>query len=99
MADLALQFRNLAKSYKVHLYGKSREVLAYDQVFMLKTLRCPVRVVWVYRKTRWVALFTTDLRLSVGNRSDPRQLTLDTRHTSVRGWCGAQRVGVPPKQA
>jgi len=32
---------------------------------MLKTLKCPVRVVWVYRKTQWVALFTTDLRLSV----------------------------------
>jgi hypothetical protein len=32
---------------------------------MLKTLKCPVRVVWVYRKTQWVALFTTDLTLSV----------------------------------
>jgi hypothetical protein len=64
-ADLAAQFRNLAKRYTVHLYGKSREVLAYEQVFMLKTLKCPVRVVWVYRKTQYVALFTTDLRLSV----------------------------------
>ncbi|MHB1641593.1 MAG: hypothetical protein ACYDD9_03080 [Acidithiobacillus sp.] len=26
------------------LYGKPREVQAYDQVFMLKTLRCPTRV-------------------------------------------------------
>ena len=32
---------------------------------MLKTLKTAVRVVWVYRKTRWVALFTTDLDLSV----------------------------------
>ncbi|TVQ92603.1 MAG: transposase, partial [Chromatiaceae bacterium] len=32
---------------------------------MLKTLRCPVRVVWVYRKTQWVALMTTDITLSV----------------------------------
>jgi len=32
---------------------------------MLKTLRCPVRVVCVYRKTQWVALFSTDLILSV----------------------------------
>jgi IS4 transposase len=31
---------------------------------MLKTLKCSVRVVWVYRKTQWVALFTTDLDLS-----------------------------------
>jgi hypothetical protein len=28
-------------------------------------LKCPVRVVWVFRKTQWVALFTTDLDLSV----------------------------------
>ena len=26
------------------LYGKPPEVHAYDQVFMLKTLRCPARV-------------------------------------------------------
>jgi hypothetical protein len=32
-------------------------------VVMLKRLRCPVRVVWVYRKTQWVALMTTDLTL------------------------------------
>jgi len=32
---------------------------------MLKTLKCPVRVVWIYRKTQWVALFSTDLTLSV----------------------------------
>jgi len=32
---------------------------------MLKTLRCPVRAVWVYRKTQWLALMTTDLTLSV----------------------------------
>ena len=62
---LAAQFRDRAQRHRVHLYGKSREVLAYQQVFMLKTLKCPVRVVWVYRKTQWVALFTTDLRLAV----------------------------------
>jgi len=65
VATLAAQFRNFGKSYQVFLYGKTREVFAYDQVFMLKTLKCPVRVVWVYRRTRWVALFTTDLHLSV----------------------------------
>ena len=32
---------------------------------MLKTMKCPVRVVFVYRKTRYVALMTTDLTLSV----------------------------------
>lgn len=32
---------------------------------MLKTMKCPVRVVWVFRKTQFVALMTTDLTLSV----------------------------------
>ncbi|EGV16131.1 transposase [Thiocapsa marina] len=32
---------------------------------MLKTLRCRVRVVWVYRRTQWIALVTTDLTLTV----------------------------------
>ena len=32
---------------------------------MLKTMKCPVRVVWVYRQTRYVAIMTTDLTLSV----------------------------------
>ena len=39
--------------------------MAYDRVVMLKTLKCPVRVVWIYRKTQWVALFSTDLAMSV----------------------------------
>lgn len=65
VASLAVQFQELTKCYRVYLYGKYRDVFAYDQVFMIKTLKCPVRVVWVYRRTRWVALFTTDLQLSV----------------------------------
>jgi IS4 transposase len=32
---------------------------------MLKTLKCPVRVVWIFRKTQWVALFSTDMLLSI----------------------------------
>jgi hypothetical protein len=59
------RYRQRAKALAVHLYGKRREVLAHDQVVMLKTLKCPVRVVWVFRKTQSVALFTTDLSLSV----------------------------------
>jgi len=54
-----------ASQYDVNLYGKTRTVTAYDQVVMLKTLKRKVRVVWVYRNTRWIALFSTDLTLSV----------------------------------
>lgn len=62
---LAEQFITDATTYSINLYGKQRDILAYDSVVMLKTLKCAVRVVWVYRRSQWVALFTTDLDLSV----------------------------------
>jgi len=65
VTEMAGRVQKWAKNYSVNLYGKQREVWAYDRIIMLKTLKCPVRVVWVFRKTRWVALFTTDLDLSV----------------------------------
>lgn len=64
-SSLAVAFKVLAGEYLVNLYGRKRTVLACDCVVMLKTLKCPVKVVWIYRKTRWVALFSTDLTLSV----------------------------------
>ena len=57
--------RNKAQTYTLHIYGAVREVVAAERVVMLKTLRCPVRVVWVYRRTQWVALMSTDLDLSI----------------------------------
>jgi len=62
---LAEQGRILAVTYSVNLYGKQRDIVAYDKIVMLKTLKCAVRVVWVYRKSQWIALFSTDLVLSV----------------------------------
>jgi hypothetical protein len=44
-------------------YGGVREVTAAERLVMLKTLHCQVRVVWVFRRTQWVALVTTDLAL------------------------------------
>lgn len=64
-SDLASESRDLAQEYKVNLYGRNRKVFAHDRVIMLKTLKRAVRVVWIYRKTRWIALFSTDLTLSV----------------------------------
>ena len=64
-SSLAVDFKVFAGEYLVNLYGRKRGVLACDCVVMLKTLKCPVKVVWIYRKTRWVALFSTDLTLSV----------------------------------
>ncbi len=63
--ELAEAMREHAKGYTLPVYGARREVIAADQVVMLKSLRCRARVVWVYRQRHWVALMTTDLDLSV----------------------------------
>ena len=62
---MATYHRQQTQTVSVFLYGKRREVSVYAQVMMLKNLRCPARVVWVFRKTQWAAFFTTDLTLSV----------------------------------
>ncbi len=61
VSDCAPYWKQNRLDFKVFLYGKTREVQAYSQIVMLKTMKCPVRVVFVYRKTRYVALMTTDL--------------------------------------
>ena len=63
--DLATTVKCEASSLPVFLYGKTREVTAASTIVMLRTLHCPARVVFVYRRCRWVAFFTTDLTLSV----------------------------------
>jgi len=63
--DCAGKFKEKATEYSIFLYGKKRTVLAYSQDVMMKTLKCKVRVVWVFYKTRYVAFFSTDLSLSV----------------------------------
>ena len=64
-AEIAARIKTKASTHRVFLYGHHREVLASTKVIMLKTLKCPVRVVWVFRKTQWIALFSTDLNLSI----------------------------------
>ena len=62
---MALTQRTTVQTYSLNLYGRVRDVVAAERVVMLKTLPCPVRVVWVFRRTQWLALVTTDLNLSV----------------------------------
>ena len=64
-AEMAASFIDRASTYHVFLYGKHREINAFSRIVMLKTIKCAVRVVWVFRKTQWVAIFSTDMRLSV----------------------------------
>ena len=54
----------LAKEYTVNLYGRMMTVIAYEKICMMKTLKCQVKVVWVFRGNQWVALFSTDINLS-----------------------------------
>jgi hypothetical protein len=63
--SLAAEFKDSATSYDVNLYGRIRTVVAYERLVMLKTIKRVVKVVWVYRQSRWVALFSTDTTLSV----------------------------------
>ena len=58
-AEMAAKFRSCASIHSVLLYGKYRDVNAFSKTVMVKTLKCTVRVVWVFRKTQWVALFST----------------------------------------
>jgi len=58
-------YRELTQIRSVFLYGKQRDVLAYSRTVMLKTMKRKVRVVWIFRKTSYVALVTTDLSLTV----------------------------------
>ncbi len=64
-SELAALGREQTEEYSVMLYGKQRIVEAFSTVAMVKTLKCPIRVVWVFRRTSYVALFTTDLSLSI----------------------------------
>ena len=63
--SLAKTLRAGACAYTLPLYGRVREVMAVERLVMLKTLRGQVRVVWIYRRTQWIALDTTDLDLTV----------------------------------
>lgn len=65
VTEMAGARRTLATACTIFLYGRTREVMTYSELYRLKTLKCTVRVLWVYRKTQWIALVTTDLSLSV----------------------------------
>ena len=65
VSELASQYRDLTSTYTVNTYGKCRTVNAFSRVSMLKTLKCPVRIVWVFHRSKWVALFTTDMTISI----------------------------------
>jgi len=50
VTDMAAEVWQKNQIYTVDLYGKRRDVCAYDAVVMLKTFKCPVRVCAVIRR-------------------------------------------------
>lgn len=65
VSELASCYRNDAQEYSVQIYGNHQTILAFTSMAMLPSLKCMVRIVWVYRRSQWVALFTTDLVMTV----------------------------------
>ena len=63
--ELAAGMRKKSSVYRVFLYGKTKEVEASSRVLMLKSLRCKVRVVWIYSKSKYFTVLTTDLSLGI----------------------------------
>jgi hypothetical protein len=63
--ELAEKLKKKAIKHNVFLYGKQRDAFAVDKVVISKNLKRIVRIVWVYYRDKWVALFTTDLSLSI----------------------------------
>ena len=63
--SLASKLKSKTQKYSVFLYGKQRQVQAIDKVLIPKALNVPVRIVWVFYGRQWLALFTTDLTLTV----------------------------------
>jgi transposase len=49
---------------RVSLWPLPHRAGLYKSGHAQETLKCPVRVVWAFRKTQWIALFSTDLDLT-----------------------------------
>jgi len=63
-AEMASAVKHEASYVRVFLYGRCRDVLTSTKLVMLKSIKCPVKVVWIFRNSQWIAIFSTDLDLS-----------------------------------
>jgi hypothetical protein len=62
--SLANQYKAKAQKVTSFVYGKKREMLAYEEIFMSKSFKCPIKVVFAYYRNHFVALATTDANLT-----------------------------------
>ncbi len=74
LAQLATALQGVARTYRLNLYGRVREVAATERLVILKTLHCQVRVVWanVAIIDRQPALFA-EAQLDLARRSTGRR--------------------------
>ena len=63
--SLANEYKDKAQKVTSFVYGKKREMLAYEVTLMSKAFKCAIKVVFTYYKKHFVALATTDLTLTV----------------------------------
>jgi hypothetical protein len=65
VSALAAALKPSAKSAKIFMYSKNREVLYSETIVMSKALKRKIKIIFVYRKNGFVfPIFTTDLGLS-----------------------------------
>ena len=98
-STLASVKKGQAREYTVNLYGRMRTVLASDQIVMLKTLKRPIKVVWVYRRTRWVAMFSTDLTLSIAEIIEYYGAKVEDRGRFQRTEAGYRQCRYPEQKS
>ena len=63
--ELANKYKDNAREIISLVYGKERRMFVYDEIFMSKSFKCKIRVVFTYYKNHFVVLATTDLNLTV----------------------------------
>lgn len=63
--ELAKKYKDNAREVTSLVYRKEPKMFIYDEIFMSKSFKCKIRVVFTYYKNHFVALATPDLNLSV----------------------------------
>ena len=63
--ELAEKYKDSAIEVTSLVYRKKRKMFAYSKIFMSKSFKCKIKVVFTYYKNHVVALATTDLTLTV----------------------------------
>ena len=61
---LGKRYESRASVMRTFVYGKQRDIKVYTGIWMSRSLRCEIKVVFAYYRNSFVALMSTDLNLS-----------------------------------